>query len=118
MIRPMQITAQEAMELAERVEEACPGLSDGLGVPTGNLISEVVDQAGALLAELTAAGERGIDANLAVALMVQGAMAHLADALPPARLEVKLNRAGRAIGRFMSTKFGEKIREELPEAKA
>lgn len=115
----MDISAQEAMELAQKVEDTCPGLEEGLGVPVGNLISEVIEHAGATLRDLDAAQKSGgINANVAVVRMVTGAMAHLGEALPTDRLETKLHRAGRVIGRFMADKFAEKIREELPKARA
>ena len=102
------------MELAARVDEACPGL-DGLGMPTGDLIGEVVNQVLATLQELDRGSNGGKDFNpgVAVARMTMGALAHLADALPPDRKEVQLHRAGRAIGRFMADKFADKIREKL-----
>lgn len=116
----MEISAQEAMELAQRVEEACPGLEEGLGVPVGNVISVVIDQSSQVLAELDAAAKGGtaFNATVAVARMVNGALAHLGEALPTDRLETKLHRAGRVVGRFMADKFAEKIREQLPKARA
>lgn len=94
------------MELAGRVEEACPGLEEGVGIPSGNLITEVVNQ---VLGTLQAMEGGGIDANVAITRMMLGALSHLADAMPPDRKEVQLYRAGRAIGRFMAAKFEEKL---------
>lgn len=116
MIFPMEITAQEAMDLAKKVNEACPGIEEGLGVPTGNLISEVVDQVLATLQALEGATKGGQEygPQVAVTRMMMGALDHLADAMPPDRKEAQFHRAGRAIGRFMAAKFAEVIRNRLP----
>jgi hypothetical protein len=116
MIRPMEITAQEAMDLAKKVNDACPGIEEGLGIPTGNLITEVIGQVLGALGDLEQATKGGTEygPGVAVSRMLLGALDHLADTLPPDRKEVQFHRAGRAIGRFMAAKFAEVIRNRLP----
>jgi hypothetical protein len=111
----MEITAQEAMDLAKKVEDACPGIEEGLGIPAGNLITEVITQVGATLQELDAATKGGteIGPGVVVSRMVLGALDHLTDSMPPDRKEVQFHRAGRAIGKFMAQKFAESIRARL-----
>lgn len=113
---PVDISAQQVVELVRAVESAVPGLGE-TGVGTDVLVSQAIHATLDVINGIEEGASDGIGAAAAVAIMTQGACAALLDAMPHDNARTHLYRAGRLIGRFIGDRFAEKLRGQLdPDA--
>lgn len=96
--------------LVARVIAAAPNIEE-TGANVDEIITAVIEQAGAANMELENGAKDGFGANLAVAFMAQGAMAAILEGFPPDNARTHCYRAGRAIGAFMVARWQEGLRD-------
>lgn len=114
----MKLDPEEAIQLTAEIRELVPGFEEledkTLVALIGGSLVEITKMARDVEHRIEEAGV--VPADLASVLMIYGGFTQVAEELPDGTWQRQLIAAGRAIGKLIARKFGEKIREQL-EAK-
>jgi hypothetical protein len=110
----MKIEAAEVAGLREQILKEVPSMGS-VAKHLVEIVGRVIDEAGRYQNGIEARiGESGsVPGDVVTTLMLQGALSEIIDGLPDGNVRRDLVAAGRLVGKFMATKYGEKIRDTM-----